>query len=64
MTVYCVYSDSHGLEGIYATEEGARSAVEHISVVDYGCRTDEEIWAEYGERGNELCYYREEEVIE
>lgn len=63
MTVYCVYSDSHGLEGIYSTEEGARSAVEHISIVDYGCRTDEEIWDENYSNGNELVYYKEEEVI-
>lgn len=63
MTVYCVYSDIHGLEGIYATEEGARSAVEHISVVDYGYRTDEEIWDENYSNGNELVYYKEEEVI-
>ena len=63
MIVYLVYSDSHGLEGIYATEEGARSAVEHISVVDYGCRTNEEIWDENYSNGNELVYYKEEEVI-
>ena len=55
MTVYCVYSDSHGLEGIYATEEGARSAVEHISVVDYGYRSDEEIGMKTTPTATSLC---------
>ena len=64
MTVYLVYSDSHGLEGIYATEERAREIVEHISIVDYGCRRDEEIWDENHTNGNELVWYKEEVVIE
>jgi hypothetical protein len=63
MKVYLVYSDSHGLEGIYATEERAREIVEHISIVDYDYRTDEEIWDKNYSNGNELVYYKEEEVI-
>lgn len=64
MKVYLVYDECHGFRGVYGSAERAKVEVEHISIVEYGCRTDEEIWAEYGERGNELCYYREEEVIE
>ena len=60
-TVYLVYEDSHGLVGVYGTKDGARDTVEHISVVQYGMRDDSEIWT--GDRGNELCYYDEEEVI-
>lgn len=64
MKVYLIYDECHGFRGVCATPERARAEVEHISIVEYGMRTDEEIWAEYGECGNELCYYREEEVIE
>lgn len=62
-TVYLVYDECHGFRGVLGTKERAKQEVEHISVVEYGCRTDDEIWAEYGEKGNELCYYREEKVI-
>lgn len=61
--VYLVYDECHGFRGVFGSVERAKAEVEHISIVEYGMRTDEEIWAEYGERGNELCYYREEEVI-
>ena len=64
MTVYLVYSESHGLEGIYATEERARQIVEHISIVDYDYPTKEEVWDENYANGNELVWYREEVVIE
>ena len=63
MKVYLIYDECHGFLGVCATPERARAEVEHISIVNYGLRTDEEIWAEYGECGNELCYYREEEVM-
>ena len=63
MTVYLVYDDIHGFRGVYGTKEKAKEAVEHISIIEYGMRTDEEIFAEYGEAGNELVCYREEEVI-
>ena len=63
MKVYLVYDECHGFRGVCGTPERAKEEVEHISIVEYGLRTDEEIWAEYGEEGNELCYYREEEVM-
>lgn len=63
MTVYLVYDECHGFRGVCATPERAKAEVEHISIVEYGMRTDKEIWAEYGECGNEFCYYREEEVM-
>lgn len=62
-TVYLVYDEIHGFRGVFGSAERAAEEVEHISIVEYGMRTDEEIWAEYAECGNELCYYREEEVI-
>ena len=62
-TVYLVYDECHGFRGVFGTKERAKQEVEHISIVEYGCRTDDEIWAGYGERGNELCYYREKTVI-
>ena len=61
MKVYLVYDEVHGFRGVCATPERAKAEVEHISIVEYGMRTDEEIWAEH--RGSEFCYYREEEVI-
>ena len=61
MKVYLVYDECHGLRGVCATPERAAQEVEHISIVEYGMRTYAEIWSEY--RGNELCYYKEEEVM-
>ena len=63
MKVYLVYDEVHGFRGVCATPERAKAEVEHISIVEYGMRTDEEIWADYGEEGNQLCYYNEEEVM-
>lgn len=62
--VYLVYDECHDFRGAFGSAERAAEEVEHISIVEYGLRDDEEIWAEYGKRGNELCYYREEEVID
>ena len=62
-TIYLVYDECHGLRGVFGSKELAREEVEHISIIEYGMRDDAEIWAEYGERGNELCYYREERVV-
>ena len=63
-TVYLVYDECHGFRGVFGSAERAKAEVEHISIVEYGCRTDEEIWDKNYSNGNELCYYREEEVIE
>ena len=62
MTVYLVYDECHGFRGIYATPELAAEEVEHISIVEYGLRTDEEIWAEYGECGLYFVVSRKKSV--
>ena len=62
-SVYLVYDECHGFRGVFGSVEQAKAEVEHISIVEYGCRTDKEIGDENYSNGNELCYYREEEVI-
>ena len=62
MIVYLVYDENHGMIGVYGTEESARQCVEDNSIVYYGCRSNEEIWERAA--GNELVWYKAEEVIQ
>ena len=62
-TVYLVYDENHGFRGVFGSKGRAEQEVEHISIIEYGLRSGAEIWAEYGERGNEFCYYREERMV-
>lgn len=62
MIVYLVYDDIHGFRGVYGTKEKAKEVVEHISTIEYGMRTDDEIWDENYLRGNEMVWYTEEEL--
>ena len=60
--VFIVYDENHGMVGIYANEQSAKNVVENISVECYGMKTEDEIWSADYKNGNELVYYREEEV--
>ena len=60
--VYLVYDDNHGMVGVYANEQSAKSVVESISVEYYDMKTEGEVWSADYKNGNELVYYREEEV--
>jgi hypothetical protein len=58
--VYLVFDENHGMVGVYATKEAASRVVEHLSIVEYGCRREDEIWD--SPRGNDMVHYCEEEV--
>lgn len=60
--VYLVYDENHGMVGVYANEQSAKGVVESISVEWYNMKTEDEIWSADYKNGNELVYYREEEV--
>ena len=60
--VFLVYDDNHGLVGVYANEQSAKSVVESISVEYYDMKTEDEIWSADYKNGNEFVYYSEEEV--
>lgn len=57
--VYLVCT-KYRLVGVYGTETAAMDAVEHTSVVDYGYRNTDEIWAQ--EHGNEDVWYKKTKV--
>lgn len=60
--VYTVSDENHGVVAHFSNEQAAKDCVEHISVVDYGMRTDEEIFEDRW--GNQMVWWGMYEVYD